>query len=144
MAVKISKVDVWAGPIVDKPGGLAAKLLAIARAGAKLEFVIARRSPDKPGKGVVFLAPLKPGKQAKAGAKVGLAKAKGMHSVRLSLPDKAGLGARITRALADAKINLRGLSAAAVGKQCVVYFAFDTAAAANKAAKILKQTLTLK
>ncbi|HSW44025.1 MAG TPA: ACT domain-containing protein [Phycisphaerae bacterium] len=141
MAVKISKVDVWAGPIVDEPGGLAAKLRAVAKAGAKLEFLVARRAPDKPGKGVVFIAPLKPGKQARAGAEVGLAKAKGMHSLRLSLPDKAGLGARITRALADANINLRGLSAAAIGKQCVVYFAFDTAAAANKAAKILKKTL---
>ncbi len=56
-------------------------------------------------------------------------------------PDRPGLGAKITKALAEAGINMRGLSAAAMLRRCVVYFAFDTAADANKAAKILSQIL---
>jgi predicted amino acid-binding ACT domain protein len=62
-----------------------------------------------------------------------------MHSVRAEGPDKPGLGARITQALAEAGVNLRGLSAAAIGKKCVVYLAIDTAEGAAEAAKVLKK-----
>ena len=64
MAYKVDRVDVWAGPIKDRPGTAAKVLGALAEAGANLEFVIARR--DKKGTGVIFLAPLKGVKQAKA------------------------------------------------------------------------------
>ena len=57
MAYTIKRVDVWAGEIADRPGGLAEKLSALSDAGANFEFLISRRAPDKPGSGVVFLAP---------------------------------------------------------------------------------------
>jgi hypothetical protein len=57
----------------------------------------------------------------------------------MSGPDKPGLGARVTATLAAADINLRGLSAASLGNKSVIYFAFDTAAAAAKAARVLQQ-----
>jgi hypothetical protein len=47
----------------------------------------------------------------------------------------------MTRALADAGINLRGVSGAAIGRQSVAYFAFDSAEDAVSALKILKKTL---
>ena len=59
MARSVSKVPVWAATIEDKPGGLAGNLAPLAAAGADLEFVIARRTPEGPGKGVLFLTPLK-------------------------------------------------------------------------------------
>ena len=139
MALKVTRVDVWATGIKDKPGGLAGKLAALAKARANLEFVVARRAPDKPGTGVVFVAPIKSPKAAKAAARAGFAKAKSLHSVRAEGPDRPGLGARITAQLAAAGINLRGLSAAAIGKRCVLYLALDTNAAAAKAVKILKK-----
>lgn len=141
MAYKISKVDVWAGSIADRPGGLAGTLEALSRAGASLEFVIARRSPDRPGEGVVFLAPLRGAAQTRAAKGAGLTKATRLYSLRLEGPDKPGLGAKIARLVAEAAINLRGLSAAAMGRRCVVYFAFDSAADANRAAKVLKKGL---
>ena len=64
MALQVSRVDVWVGKIKDKAGGLAAKLAALADAGANLEFVIARRDDKKKGAGVVFLTPVKGAKQA--------------------------------------------------------------------------------
>jgi hypothetical protein len=139
MALKVTHVDVWAATIEDRPGGLAGKLETLARAGANLEFVVARRAPDKPGNGVVFVAPVKGAKAVKAAAAAGFAKAESMHSVRAEGPDKPGLGARITQELAAAGVNLRGLSAAAIGKRCVVYLALDTDDAAAKAMKILKK-----
>ena len=141
MAVEISKVDVWAGEIQDRPGGLAEKLQAVSKAGANLEFVIARRAPDKPGTGVVFMAPLTGAAQTEAAAGVGLSKAASLRSVRIEGPDQPGLGAKTAQALADAGINMRGLSAAAIGARCVVYFAFDSDADADKASKVLQTAL---
>jgi hypothetical protein len=101
--------------------------------------VIARRAPEKPGKGVVFLAPLKGATQLRAAKKAGLSKAKTLHSLRIDGPNRAGLGAKITEALAQAGINMRGLSAAAIGRRMVCYLAFDTAISAKKAGQILKK-----
>jgi hypothetical protein len=136
---KVSKIDVWAGVLEDRPGTLAEKLETLEKARANLEFVIARR--DQPGKSVVFLAPLKGAAQTRAARGAGLAKAASLYSLRLEGPDRRGLGALITRALADAGINLRGLSAAALGRRHVTYFAFDQAEDARRAGPILKKTL---
>ena len=57
MAFEISKVDIWAGELPDRPRALMTSLTVLSKAGANLEFVIARR--DKRGKAVVFMAPLK-------------------------------------------------------------------------------------
>lgn len=139
MKLKVSKVDVWAGTIEDKPGGLAAKLAALADAGANLEFVIARREASRPGTGVVFLTPLKGAAQIRAARQAGFSKTDSLHSVRAEGADKPGIGATITEALASAGINLRGLSAAAIGKRCVMHLALDTAADAKKAMQVLRK-----
>lgn len=141
MPYELTKVDVWAGTIEDRPGGLAKKLESLYKAGASLEFVIARRSPDKPGNGVVFVAPLTGNEQTNAAAGTGLSKADSLCSLRLEGPDEPGLGARITRLLADEGINMRGLSAAAIEKRCVVYFAFDSSEDCDKAAGVLNKAL---
>lgn len=43
--------------------------------------------------------------------------------------------------LADAGINLRGVSAAALGRKSVAYFAFDSVNDAANAIKLLKKAL---
>ncbi|MBE3096472.1 MAG: ACT domain-containing protein [Planctomycetes bacterium] len=139
MALKVSRVDTWAATIEDRPGGLAGKLEALAAGGANLEMVIARRTHDKPGMGVVFVAPIKGARATRAAAAAGFAKAASLHSLRAEGPDRPGLGAAITRALAEAGINLRGLTAAAISRKCVVYLAIDTAEDAARAAGILRK-----
>ncbi|HXG50650.1 MAG TPA: ACT domain-containing protein [candidate division Zixibacteria bacterium] len=141
MAYTISKVSVWAGEVEDRPGGLADKLTALADAGASLEFIIARRAPDKPGTGVVFLCPIKGAKQKAAAQNAGLSTSDSLHSVRVEGPDRPGLGAKMARAIADAGINLRGLSAAALGRRAVTYLAFDSAADADSAIRALRRAL---
>ena len=141
MPYSIRKVDVWAAEIYDRPGGLIGKLEALAKAGASLEFIIARRAPDKPGKGVVFLTPVRGAKQTGAAINAGLGTTDSLHSVRVEGPDRPGLGTKMTRALADAGINLRGLSAAALGRKSVAYFAFDSADDAANAIKLLRKAL---
>ena len=139
MALNVTRADVWAGSIEDRPGGLAEKLAALAEAGAKLEFVIARRASERPGTGVVFLTPLTGAAQVRAAKKAGLEKTKSLHSLRVEGPDQPGLGAKMTQALAQAGINLRGLSAAAIGRRCVVHLALDSTADAALAARLLKR-----
>lgn len=137
MALKTTRVDTWAATIKDQPGGLALKLEALAAAKANLEFVIARRAPEKPGTGVVFVTPIKSAKALAAAKKAGFKKTPTLHTVRVEGPDKAGQGARITAALASAGVNLRGFSAAAIGKRFVAHIAVDTNAAAAKAMKVV-------
>jgi len=138
MALKVSRVDVWAVGIKDRPGGLAEKLQVLADAGAEIEFLIARRAPDKRGMGVVFLTPLKGAKQLKAAKKAGFTRAKSLRSVRVEGTDKRGLGAKLTAAMAEKGINLRGLSAAVIGKRFVMHLALDSSADAAKATRVLK------
>ena len=139
MKLAVSKVNVWAASIKDKPGGLAAKLAALADAGANLEFVIARREASKPGTGVVFVTPVKGAAQIRAAKKAGFKTTDSLHSVRIEGTDKPGLGAMMTDALAAAGVNLRGLSAAAIGRRCIVHLALDSADDAKKAMQVLRK-----
>jgi hypothetical protein len=141
MAYTIKKVEVWAGEIADRPGGLASTLAAMQAAGSNIEFVVARRAAEKPGTGVVFVTPIRGAKQKAAAQQAGLSTSEGLHSVRVEGPDRAGLGAKMTDALGVAGINLRGISAAALGRRAVSYFAFDSAADADNAVRILKKAL---
>ena len=139
MKLNVSRTDTWAATIDDRPGGLADKLAALAAAGANLEFIIARRAPEQRGSGVAFVTPLKGAKQTKAAEVAGFQKTGSLHSVRVESADKPGMGAKLTSALAKAGINLRGLSAAALGKSHVTYLALDTAQDAAKAVAVLKK-----
>ena len=141
MPYAISKVAVWAGEIADRPGGVASTLAALNSAGANIEFIVARRAPDKPGIGVVFVTPIKGSKQKTAAQNAGLATSESLHSVRVEGPDRAGLGARMADALSGAGINLRGISAAALGRRAVTYLAFDSGADADAAIRALKKAL---
>jgi hypothetical protein len=139
MKLKISRTEVWAATIDDRPGGLADKLAALAAAGANLGFIIARRMPEQRGSGVVLVTPLKGAKQIKAAEGVGFQNTESLHSVRVEGSDQPGMGAKITRAVAEGGVNLRGFSAAAIGKRSVTFLAVDTAEDAVKVAGILKK-----
>ena len=137
MSLAAERVDVWVASLEDQPGGLAEKLAPLATAGADLEFAIARRSPEKPGTGVVFVTPLRGEAQAAAAAKAGFAVADSLHSVRIEGDNRPGIGAEIARKLADAGINLRGLSAGVIGGRFVMYLAIDSVEDAEKALSLL-------
>ena len=67
----VEHVDVWAAAIEDRPGGLANVLASLRDAGADLQFIIARRAPDEPGKGVLFVTPLQGDREIAAAAEMG-------------------------------------------------------------------------
>ena len=140
MDLLVESVDVWAASIPDKPGGVAEVLTVLHEAGADLQFIIARRAPEEPGKGVVFVTPLQGDAEIKAAALVGFNVTRRLHCVRLMGGDRPGIAAALTQKLADGGINLRGFSASVIGKQFVAYVGLDSLDDANKAMDILQQT----
>ena len=139
MALKVTKADVWSTTIQDRSGGAADKLEPLAKAGANFEFVFARRTPEQPGQGLALVTPVKGAKVIAAAKANGWDKAAALHSLRIEGTNKAGTGARIMRALADARISFRGLSAASLGTKAVCYIALDSAEDAAKAASVLRK-----
>lgn len=140
MSYRLSKVEVWAADIVNRPGMLARVLEALTNAGASLEFMVARRASENTSR--LFLAPLKGAKQKQAATNAGLVPAAGMHTVCICGPDRPGLGAEITRAVADQGVNLRGASAASIGGKATIYLGLASASDLEQAIKVVKRALT--
>ncbi len=139
MAMKVSKVQLWVTGVKDVPGAVAAKLHALAEAGASFDFVLARRKPEKKGQGVIFLTPLKGPRQLAAARKNRVRKSKSVFALRVEGPDRPGMGARVAGTLAEAGINVRGLSVVVIGRRFVLHLALDSADDAAKAARLLRK-----
>jgi hypothetical protein len=138
MAYEVNKVDVWTAEIEDTPGGMNDKLGALSNAGVDLSFMVARRQPHLPGKGVIFLGGVSGAKATKAAASAGLSKATDIAGLRIVGRNKAGACHELTRRVAEAGISLRGAAANVVGSKFAVMLAFDNAADADKAAKLIR------
>jgi len=139
MKLTITRVNLWAASLEDRPASLAEKLEALHQAGANLEFVMARRALEEPGKGVLFVATVKGAAQTRAATKAGFYRTEALHSVRIEGPDAPGMAGKVTRCIAGAAINLRGFSAAVLGKEFIAYLALDDEEDARKAVRVLKR-----
>jgi len=139
MALKASRHDIWMAVIDDRAGGAAEKLEALAAAGASLEVVLARRTPEHPGQGVLFASPVEGKKVMAAAEHAGFHRAENIHSVRIEGTDKPGLGAKIARTLAEAGVSFRGMNGMAMGRSFLSFIAVDSADDAAKAVKALRK-----
>ena len=140
MELTIERVDVWAASVEDKVGGLGHLLAGLRDAGADLDFILARRAPDQPGKGVVFVTPLRGDAEIAAAAELGFKMTSSVHSVRIEGDNRRGVASELTEKLRAAGINLRGFSAAVIGPRFIIYIGLDSSEAAAKAAEILQRT----
>ena len=139
MTLKVTRIEMWTATMNDRAGGAADKLEALAKAGASLEMVFGRRTPENPGQGILFVSPVKGAKAAKAAQEAGISKSDAIHAVRIEGADKPGLGAKITRAMGNAGVSFRGLTAIAIGRKFISYVALDSAEDAAKAVAALKK-----
>jgi hypothetical protein len=137
MGFKLDRVHLWSGEVADKPGGVAGKLSLLAQSGANLEFILTRRSPDKPGTGVLFVAPLTGPLQLRAAKAAGLAETHDPVLLRVEGDNQAGLAHKVTQQWALAGITLQGLTMCVFGDKFVGYAAFDNVSDSNRAAAIL-------
>ena len=138
MKMDISRVNVWAAPIKDEPGALAKKFESLAFAGANLEFIIARRTPEKSGKGVVYVTPFKGARQIRAAISAGFRKSASLQAVRIAATDRPGLASKLANAIAETGINIRGFSGANIGRRAIFHIAFDSVDDIRKATRCLK------
>ncbi len=137
MGFKLERVHIWSGEIADKAGGMASKLAPLAEAGANLEYIATRRQPDRPGTGVLYVAPVTGPSQVRAARLAGLSETRDTVVLRVEGDNEAGLGSRLTQQWAMAGINLQGLTMAVLRDRFIGYAAFDSVADANRAAQIL-------
>ena len=137
MGFKLDRVHVWSGEVADEAGGAASKLSFLAKAGANLEYIFTKRLPDKPGKGVLYVAPVTGAAQVRAARAAGLHEADHPVVRRIEGDNEAGLAHKLTQQWAIANISLQGLTMAVLGGKFVGYAAFDTVEDANRAAQIL-------
>jgi len=138
MDMIVEGVDVWAAPIKDKVGGLSRLLTGLREAGADLDFILARRTPEKPGLGVVFVTPLRGDREVAAAAQLGFNVTSSVHAVRIEGDNRPGVTAELTGKIAAAGISLRGLSVAVIGKRFIIYVGLDSAEDAKKALEALQ------
>jgi hypothetical protein len=135
----VEQVNVWSASLMDKPGGLSNILKCLDDAGVDLDFIIARRAPDEPGKGVVFISPLQGDREVRAASTLGFAISNSIAAVRVEGQNEPGAAARLTDLIADAEINMRGFSGAVVGSRYIAYIGFDSPGDAKKAASIIQE-----
>lgn len=139
MDLLVDRVDVWAADTVDKPGGLSGILKDLSEAGADLDFIIARRAPDKPGKGVVFLTPIRGDREIRAASTLGFNLTSSVDAVRVEGDNVPGAAARLAELIAEAGINVRGFSVAVIGPRYIAYIGFDSPDDSRKAARIIQE-----
>ena len=139
MDLLVNRVDVWTADIADKPGGLSGTLKGVYEAGADLDFVIARRSPDIPGAGAVFLTPIRGDREVEAASTLGFNLTNSVDSVRVEGDNMPGAAVNIADMIAKADINMRSFSAAVIGSRYIAYIGFDSSSDADRAAKVLQE-----
>lgn len=137
MGFKLDRVHVWSGEVADRVGGVAGKLSELAQAGANLEFILTRREADKPGTGILYVAPLTGPTQLRAAKAAGMTETHDPIVLRVEGDNEAGLAHRLTQQWALAGISLQGLTMAVMNNRFVGFAAFDTVTDANRAAQIL-------
>jgi hypothetical protein len=140
MDLLVNRVDVGTASIADKPGGLSGTLKGVYEAGADLDFVIARRAPDKPGTGAVFLTPIRGDREVEAASTLGFNLTSSVDSVRVEGDNVPAAAVNIADLIANADINIRSFSAAVIGPRYIAYIGFDSPSDADRAAKVLQET----
>lgn len=134
----IERVDVWSASIADKTGGLSWLLKGMEEAGADFNFIIARRTPENPGSGVVFVTPIRGDREIKAASTLGFSLTRSVDAVCFEADNRPGAIARLTGLMANAGINIRGLSVAVIGTRFVAYIGFDSSKDAETAVRIFQ------
>lgn len=137
MGFRLQRVHVWSGEVADEAGGVARKLALLAEAGTNLEYIYTRRTPNRPGSGVLFVAPITGPEQVRAAREANLSESEMPVVLRVEGDNSAGLGHRLTQQWALAGLSMEGLSMSVIGDHFIGYVSFDSVEDANRAAAIL-------
>lgn len=139
MPLKVERVDTWAASVTDAPGKVAALLSTLEKAGVNLEFVLARRSQEKPGTAVLLVRPIEGATAVRAALAAGFRKTAYLHTVRVEGPDKQGECQRLIGALEKEGFTLSSLTASVIDHKYVAHLALETEPEAAQAASVLQK-----
>jgi hypothetical protein len=140
MAITVKKIELWSVVVDNKPGALANLLEPLAEAGADLQVVMGTSMPGGDGQASIGVYPVKGRKVIAAARAAGLAPAASMPSLLVQGDNRAGLGGRMSEAIAGAGIDIGVAVALVAGEHFSALFGFANAADADKAAALLKKS----
>jgi hypothetical protein len=137
MPVRIQPIALWRAEVNDAPGVLARTLEPLAAARANLQCVMGYRLPGERGRAAIEIYPVSGVPAVSAAGTVGLAKS-GIPALLVDGENRAGLGHQMTRALADAGINLEFLVALVTGNRYATVIGFENREDADRAIPLLR------
>lgn len=138
MAVTVRTITLWRRELQDRPGALADSLAPLTEAAVDVQILMAYRFPGEPGRAAVELFPIT-GKRATAAADQAGFGASSIPALLVEGDDSPGLGHRLSRAIADAGINLDFVIAQVIGRKFSAVFGFADDEGARSAVAIIKK-----
>src|SRR5215472_973348 len=138
MAVTVKRAVLWRKEVDNRPGMLANTLQPLSEAGADLKVVMAYRYPGGTDRAAIELHSVSGRKSTAAAKTAGLAKSS-IPSLLVQEDNRQGLGHALTKAIADAGINLSFVMAQVVGRRYSALFGFENEADASKATTMIKK-----
>jgi hypothetical protein len=143
MPVQVKRITLWWKELENRTGSLAATLEPVAKAGADLEIVMGYCYPGDRAKAAVEVYPVANKKATAAAQSAGLS-ASAIPAVLVQGDNRAGLGHAITKAVADAGVNLDFLVAQVIGRKFSAVLGFENDADASKATTLIKKAAAKK
>jgi hypothetical protein len=138
MAISVKPITLWRRELQDRPGALADSLSPLAEEGASLKLLMGYRYPGEPGRAAVEIFPVTGKRAATAAGRGGFGEAR-IPALLVEGDDAPGLGHRMSRAVAEAGINLDFVVSHVIGRKFAAVFGFAERADAERAAPLIKK-----
>jgi len=138
MPVTVKRITLWRKELEHKAGTLAGTLEPLAKAGADLQIVMGYRYPGDGAKAAVELYPIGNKKASAAALEAGLS-ASSIPALLVQGDNRPGLGYAMSRAMAEAGLNLDFLVAQVLGRKYSAVIGFENEADAKTAAALIKK-----
>lgn len=138
MPVTVKSIVLWRRELENKAGVLAGVLEPLAGARADLQVVMGYRYPGNQAMAALELYPVTGKKSADAAKGAGLSAA-AIPTLLVEGDNRPGLGYAISKAMADAAINMDFLVAQVIGRMYSAVIGFENAADAKRAATLIKR-----
>jgi len=137
----IKKFPMWSVEVDDVAGATTGLFKILADAGADIDFSLSRPLGDKPGRAILFLAPIQGKKQEAAAKQADFVKRDDVVGVQIQGPSRVGGNFRLTAALAHENLSVRALVTTLDGTRFTTVFGMQSDADADRAMKVLHKVL---
>jgi hypothetical protein len=135
MAISVKKIPLWRREVPNRLGLLAQTLEPLSRSGANLQVIMGYHMGDQ---AIIEVFPVTGKKGMAAAQQSGLAPS-GPPALLVQGDNRAGLGATLARAIADAGINIHFLVAQVLGNRYSAVIGFGSDDDATRAVSIIKK-----